>query len=58
MQRVNIWQGASCKETFYRGKSKTRPHYRGVSVILPLILSLTKQKTIAKAVSKLSILIK
>jgi hypothetical protein len=38
IQRVSILQWASCTKKFYRGKSKTRLYYKGVSVILPFIL--------------------
>jgi hypothetical protein len=30
-QRVNILQGASCTEKFYRGKNKARPYNGGIS---------------------------
>jgi hypothetical protein len=38
MQRVNIWQGASCKETFYRGGKQNTPTLQGGISYFTLII--------------------
>jgi hypothetical protein len=51
MQRVNIWQGASCKEIFYRGEKQNTPTLQGgVSYFTLYFIKyyITKTNTIIK----------
>jgi hypothetical protein len=38
-QRVNILQGASCTEKFYRGEKQNSSILQGVTIILPIKIS-------------------